>query len=734
MDRPNISKLEGALKAAFPSTLAPMLASPAEKAFSSESWIFEPKMDGIRCLVAMRAGKATLLSRRGLDMTHQYPTLAAQLEAAIRVDAIVDGEIIALDASGKPSFQELQQRMNLTKRSDIERVEARIPAYFFAFDIIFAVDCSLTGMPLMTRKEMLGNVLTESDYVRNLHYFENDGVSAYTACVELGFEGIVAKRRDSRYEMGRRSTAWLKLKAQQTGDFVLAGYTAGTGWRSTTFGAILLGQYDDAGKLRYAGSVGTGFDDKMIRALMKRFEPLVTTKKSFAKAPEGKEKVTWLVPKLVAEIKFMDWTRDAHLRAPVFLRLRDDKRAAEATVEAPVPVLVETSDVPPKMVAEQRSDAYIAVETVTSPVAAAAHDTELSAVHSRRELELIVSIEEQLKTNKERATIFVGADTISVSNLGKVFWPATDASPAVTKRDYLNYLTNIGSFLLPHLAGRPLTVVRAPNGVNGKPFFQKHWKDLPEFFETTGIVNVDGEPQEFLLCNNLPTLLYVGQHSSLELHTMSARIVPFAEGEGPTKRKTSDTACDINELLEFPDYVVLDLDVHDKSKPPTVVRKEEFALACEVALALQAPLKDIGANTLVKLSGKGGLHIYLPVTRNLDYEHIRVISETLAQFAVKLQPDLATTAYKMEQRIGKVYVDTSSNMHRKTMIAPYSARLTAWGTVSLPVTWQEIERCQWIPCSMPDAVDRLRNQGDLWKNILKSGIDLHKSISGGDKK
>lgn len=736
MSRLQIAELEGARKALFPSAISPMLASPTEKPFASDVWIFEPKLDGIRCLAAVQNGKVTLLSRRGLNMTHQYPALVASLEKCVDVDIILDGEIIALDEDCRPSFQLLQQRINLTKRTDIDRADARIPAYFFVFDVPFADGHSLSAVPLMQRKEVLKAFVSPSDHVRVLDHFEREGVAAYTACIDSGFEGIVAKRRDSRYEMGRRSPAWLKLKAQQTGDFIIVGYAAGQGWRSTTFGSLLLAYYDDGGKLIYAGSVGTGFDDKLIRELVSRFDPLITKKKNFAKPPEGKEAITWLIPELVAEIKFMDWTHGLHLRTPVFLRLRDDKAATDITYQATF------GSVKVLEVAEAVGSTYVAVTAAAGAGAGAVVETEVPRVAElqleRRGDDRISSIIEQLGNKKETFNLFVGTETISLTTLKKEFWPAGDASPVVTKRDYLIYLATISPYLLPHLAGRPLTVVRAPNGVLKKPFFQKHWFDLPEFFETTGKVDVEGEDQEFLLCSNLATLLYLGQHSALELHTMGARVHGFQPGEGPAGEATSRTKPGeiTNELLEYPDFLVLDLDVHEeghKSKPATTAREAEFGWVCEVAQALREPLRAIGADPFVKVSGKGGLHLYVPIQRNLDYDHARVISETLGQHATKLKPHLATTAFKVEARVGKVYVDTSSNIHRKTMIAPYSPRLTALGTVSMPVKWNELDAGKWIPCRMSDAVQRLKTQGDLWENILKSRIDMHRSISGANK-
>lgn len=728
MSRLQIAELEGARKALFPVAITPMLASSTEKPFASDVWIFEPKLDGIRCLAAVHNGQVTLLSRRGLNMTHQYPALVAGLEQSADVDIILDGEIIALDENCRPSFQLLQQRINLTKRTDIDRADARIPAYFFVFDVLFADGHSLSAVPLMQRKRVLRELVAPSDHVRILDHFEREGVAAYTACIDSGFEGVVAKRRDSRYEMGRRSPAWLKLKAQQTGDFIIVGYAAGQGWRSSTFGSLLLAYYDDGGQLTYAGSVGSGFDDKLIRDLVVRFDPLITKKKNFAKPPEGKEAITWLIPELVAEIKFMDWTHGLHLRTPVFLRLRDDKAARDITYQSTF-VSVKVAEVSAETyiasrVADSESDETFGAPDMNVNVPRVA-EPQLE----RRGDDRISSIVEQLTNKKDTFTLFVGTETISLTTLTKEFWPASEASPAVTKRDYLIYLTTISPYLLPHLADRPLTVVRAPNGVLKKPFFQKHWLDLPEFFETTGKVDVDGADQEFLLCNNLATLMYLGQHSALELHTMCARMQDFQPGEGPAGEPAKVVPGQItNELLEYPDFLVLDLDVHaggHKSKPAVTARESEFGWVCEVAQALREPLLKIGADPFVKVSGKGGLHLYVPVQRNLDYDHARVISETLGQYATKLKPHLATTAFKVEQRAGKVYVDTSSNIHRKTMIAAYSPRLTTLGTVSMPVKWNELDAGKWIPCRMSDAVQRLKTQGDLWENILKSRIDMH---------
>jgi bifunctional non-homologous end joining protein LigD len=318
------------------SNFVPMLAALSEVPFTKTGWIYEPKMDGIRGITVTAGGKCKVLSRRNLDLTSQYPGIASELPALLSVDAVLDGEIIALNETGRPSFQHLQQRMNLTRETDVLRAEQLVPAYYFVFDVIQVGRVSLLGVKLAERKKILGEILQQSPRIKLLQHFDDDGVLAYHACVENGFEGIVAKRLDSYYEPGRRSPSWIKLKANQTAEFVLGGYTPGDGWRSETFGSLLMGYYDDNGKLHYAGSVGSGFDDRLLHETMRRIAPLRSTKCPFIKKPADKRDALWLEPGVIVEVKFMDWTRDGHLRTPVFLRFRDDKVLSEIRREKSV--------------------------------------------------------------------------------------------------------------------------------------------------------------------------------------------------------------------------------------------------------------------------------------------------------------------------------------------------------------------------------------------------------------
>jgi bifunctional non-homologous end joining protein LigD len=750
----NLDSLSGIRKSEFPDVFAPMLASPAERPFSGPGWLFEPKLDGIRCIALVKNGKVRLLSRRGLEITYQYPGLALELATLCKRDVVLDGEIIALNEEGRPSFQHLQQRMNLTKRADIARAEANVPAYYFIFDIMHADGYSLTGVKLIDRKPLLDQLIDQSMRVRIISSFA-DGITSYDACVDNGFEGVVGKRIDSRYESGRRSPSWLKVKAQQTGEFVIGGYTAGQGSRSTIFGALLLGYYDDNKKFVYAGSVGTGFDDRLLREVIKRLQPLVADKCPFVKRPDEKKQVTWANPRLVIEVKFMDWTRDGHLRTPVFLRFRDDREpegVGRQTVVKPfvaslnnivrVPQVAESQAKPYKVSTNSPSLSSMPSGPPDVLPAISSHAAS-SIVHN----ELVDSVVSQLQSHTTNFMLHVGADKFQITSLDKILWPKSDQREAITKRDYLIYLAQISTPLLHHLHGRALTIIRSPWGVRGRPFYQKHWHTaIPEFFETAVVPDENDENgrREHLLCNNLSTLLFLGQNGILEYHVTPARIEKDADipddieieaetGNGPLIVDTTG-----GWLLNYPDYLVFDLDLHDHSgktekNKPKESNKRDFGRACEVACVLRTVLEQLNVTPLVKLSGKGGIHVYAPIRRNLDYEHARVLTETMVRFAASARPDEITLEMNIQKRQGKVFLDSSSNIKGKTVISAYSPRITEDATVSLPVSWQEIEKAAWIPCTLQAALERVKKSGDLWKDILTQKHDLRAKISTGHR-
>jgi len=318
--------IEGARVADFPRAVPPMLANNGKHVFKDEGWLYEPKLDGIRAIVVARNGQIELQSRRGLVMTRHYPTLCLQLAAALPVDCVIDGEIVAFDETGTVSFEELQSRINLTQPKDIAQADRRIPVSFYAFDAIHVQSMSLLKVPLQKRKLLLAQLLKTSQQIDLISYWEGNGEAVFEACMNLGHEGVVAKRLQSFYEPGKRSDNWIKIKPFRSAEFVVAGYKVGQGNRDGGVGSLMLGQYNQAGELVYMGSVGTGFSDRQLDEMIKTVQPLRIKNCPFNERPREPQTV-WLTPRIVAEVKYMMRTRDGKLRAPVFLRFRPDLHA-----------------------------------------------------------------------------------------------------------------------------------------------------------------------------------------------------------------------------------------------------------------------------------------------------------------------------------------------------------------------------------------------------------------------
>ncbi len=495
--------LPGARKAPLPRTMAPMLATLAKAPFSHPDWVFEPKLDGLRAIAFVQDGKARLVSRGGREVARVYPSLAEELTEQPG-QMVIDGEVVAPDDEGRPSFQRLQHRMNLQGEADIRRADVQVPVLYYVFDLLYIDGYDLRAVPFEERRRLLERTLVPSQRVRLVDQFEEDGEAAYQAAVEHGLEGVMAKRRDSAYRSAERSHLWLKVKATLSDEFIVGGYSRGTGARSGTFGALILGQYDEQGKLRYAGHVGTGFDDRTLKELRKRLDDLGTERSPFSGDVSGRAEATWVKPELVAEVKFAQRTSDGRLRVPVFLRLRGDK--------------------PPKEVER--------IEVVATPSSSGkSRGTDLPVTEMPVKKHEIDDVLEQFSPPKDNLTLTVEGHRISLSNLDKALWPARGRQRALTKLDLLVYLTKVSPWLLPHLKDRPLTLKRYPDGIDGESFFQKHWSDrLPAFVERVVLFSETEGDQEYLLCNNLPTLLWLGQIADIELHTWYSRVDPKPDG------------------------------------------------------------------------------------------------------------------------------------------------------------------------------------------------------------
>jgi bifunctional non-homologous end joining protein LigD len=691
------ARATGARKGPLPRGLSPMLPSIAERPFSNPNWLFEPKLDGYRVIATIEGNDIRLASRRGLDCSSEYPWLVEALRYQPYREVILDGEIVALDEQGRPSFQLLQNRLG----------EPRPFLLYYAFDVLYRDGYDLRGVPLEQRKQLLRSSVIPSERVRMVDVFEQDGEGLYEAVRQTGMEGIVAKRRDSRYDTGKRSDAWLKIKATHSEEFVIGGYTVGSGARSDTFGSLIVGYYKDgAPKLTYVGHAGSGFDDRTLKAVYERLQSLRTEDCPFeGEVPKigmwrrpGKAEgpITWVKPDLVAQVKFAEKTSDGILRAPVFLGIREDKAARDVvSVEVVAPPSAEAQTPPASGAADQVTDEL-------------AHHT------------------------GEKLTVKVDGYEIALSNLNKVFWPAHGDQRALTKRDLIVYFAKVSPYLLPHLKDRPLTLVRFPNGINGGHFYQKHYEQgLPPFVETTWLYSDQNKGDgEYIRINNVATLLWLGQLADIELHTWYSRVDPAGDAEGIPTTFAGSVENMQQSVLNYPDFVVFDLDPYlysgkEARGAEPELHPEGFAATSQVALWLKDMLDGLGLTGFVKTTGRTGLHIYVPIKRTLDYHATHTVSETLARFLAQQHPREVTVEWAVDKRKGKVFADYNQNVRGKTLASIYSPRVLPWAAVSMPLRWEEVGRGVFpTDFTILTAPERLRQVGDLWAGILDAKHDL----------
>jgi bifunctional non-homologous end joining protein LigD len=721
--------LPGARFAPFPLDLAPMQAEQGDGPFVDSRWLFEPKLDGIRALAFLRAAPGTppaleLRSRRGLDMAAQYPQLARELVQQPAATLLLDGEIVALDPRGVPSFELLQQRLGLSGPTEIARADAAIPVVYYVFDLLYLDGIVLRAVPLSDRRETLARVLAPLPHVRLVEQFPADGVTAYRAVTALGLEGLVAKRADSAYEPGRRSRAWLKLKSRQSDDFVIAGFTAGAGGRARSFGALLLGTHDRAGHLHFAGQVGSGFDDRALGAIRAQLDALAAPGSPFAELPPdyNPAAVTFVRPELVCEVAFAHWTREGRLRAPVFLRMRPDKPPHQAVRSA---AALEASGEP---------HTHSASDSPSLPAGERGLEGEGSAEHHALAA-TIASALAQLASPRKALTLELGPHRIALTNLDKPLWPAHDAAPPVTKRDLIVYYAQVAPWLLPHLRDRPLTMTRYPNGITAPSFYQKHYDDAPAFVDRVRVHSeTGGGDQTYLLCNNLPTLLWLGQMADIALHSSLARTRPEPDGQALGTTFSGSRANLEASLLNYPDFLLFDLDpyIYAGTEAPgdePELNRRAYAQTCEVARWLRELLASASLEAFVKTSGATGLHVYVPVVRQYDYATIRSICETVAGFLTRAHPAAVTTEWQVPKRAGKVFLDHNQNARFKSLACAYSPRAKPGAPVSMPLAWDELER--WYPTdwTVRTVPARLAAAGDAWARILDAKHDLDALIA-----
>ncbi|NED99974.1 DNA ligase D [Phytoactinopolyspora halotolerans] len=643
----------------MPDNIEPMLATLSELPPDQEGWGFEVKWDGVRALAYGEVGKLRLVNRNGRDITGQYPEIGPLMRQLGSHRVILDGELVAFD-EGRPSFERLQPRINLAE-AKVRQRQREIPVTYIIFDLLYLDGRSLLPLSYEERRRELEALELDGKSWSVPGYHREDGAALLAATRERGIEGVIAKRLDSRYQPGRRSRDWLKVKNVYRQEAVIGGWTSGQGQRQGDLGALLVGYYEDQDdgdgpKLRYAGKVGTGFDAKTLRMLRERLDPLRRKDSPFTgRQPQTKDTV-FVDPELVCEVEFREWTASRTLRQPAYVGLRDDKPAHEVfreeTAAPPEATQNPADDAPAGVSADDDRDDGRRREKRGSDDGDGGKRGSSKADRGRD------GDDGNGADEMTEGRVQVEGKKLKLSNLGKVFYPET----GMTKGDVIAYYHEVAPALLPHLRDRPLTMKRYPDGVDGESFYEKQCPShRPDWVSTAPIWSESNNREvEYCLVNDLPTLVWVANLADLELHTMLARA----------------------EDVERPTFIVFDLD------PGEGVG---LAGCAKVAVWVRDVLNHVGLKALVKSSGSKGLHLAVPLNTQVTYDETKPFAHAVAQLAEHENPGDVVSRMTKARRKGKVFVDWSQNTAHKTTVAPFSLRARSRPTVSVPLTWDEVE-------------------------------------------
>jgi bifunctional non-homologous end joining protein LigD len=703
-----------------PRDLQPMLLTLVDKPFSRDGWLFEPKMDGVRIVAFVNEGKIDLRTRRGNASSAQYPEVVRGLEKQRVKSAVFDGEVVAIGDRGVPDFQELQARINLSNPKEVERAAETVPAYYHVFDLLHLDGYDLREVPLIDRKSLLWRTLEQGRHVKYVDHVREDGEELYEAALRLGYEGIAAKREESTYEAGVRSRSWMKVKHVNEQDFVVGGFTEGEGSRKKTFGGLLVGYYDD-GDLRFAASVGSGLTDRMLNTVMERLRPLCVDEAPFVSPPtvvggrwagSKSAQCLWVKPEMVVRVAYNSWTRDGNLRAPVFKGLRDDvdpRSIRREQAEAPRVDVIE--DAAPRPSAGSRLERAVA------------------------------SVLDQLEAERRSDfTLDIDGAKLKLTNLDKVMWPATADHAERTKRELIRYYARVAPYIMPHLKDRPLTLTRYPNGIDGKSFYQKHWPStFPKGINVERVLLYSSqydEDQEYIVANNLETLIWLAQLADIEMHAWMARTDPEPDALDLPKSFTGSEENFEASVLNYPDYMILDLDPYiyagtEKKGEEPELNRRAFEKTREVAFGLKELLQQLRLSSFIKTTGKTGLHVYVPIVRQYNYDEVRAATEVIGRYLMQQRPDEITMEWATEKRRGKIFFDHNQNTRGKTLAAQYSLRPSPGATVSAPVTWEELPDVYPTQFDIDTVPERLSRIGDIWKDIVSSKQDLRALLGAG---
>lgn len=671
--------------------LEPMYASVGID-IPAGDWTFEPKYDGIRVLAFVTADEGRLITRNGKDKAAQFPEIVEALKKIARRarrSFVLDGEVIAL-VRGKPArFQELQGRMHVKETTAIERHSTSTPAALILFDILMDGNDVLVREPWTSRRKSLVMRIgkLEGDRIRITDSLPRRGEQMLAQARKQGWEGIIAKKMDSRYEPGSRSKSWLKLKIEFRQEFVIGGYTEPRNSREH-IGALLLGYYDDD-RFVYVGHTGGGFTRAGLSEMYKRLHSLEQKTSPFEETPKTNERAHWVRPKIVVEVKFSEWTAGRRLRQPIYLGVRDDKNARDVGREG-ASVQRKTA----RKSAQKAVSKFVRKRASTRRSVAArakkAAPPILSAVR-------IVSQLDALQASGGDGTISFGSGrSLEVSNLAKIYFP----KEKISKGDLMRYYASVSDFILPTIADRPLVLKRFPGGITGQSFYQqKAGNSVPAGVRVQTIINDEGEKQLRVVGGDLLTLLYTVQLGAISVDPWHSRV------------RSLDTA----------DYTIVDLDPGPRAN---------FARVVQVARWCKEVIDSYGLRAAIKTSGSTGLHIYIPLPPKTSTEAATLVAQVIASKVAEQHPREATTERSVKARgAATVYVDFLQNIKGKTIAGAYCVRAKPGAPVSTPLLWEELdEDIAPRDFTIRNMAERLRKVGDVWAPAMKQRNSLKRLL------
>ena len=612
----------------------PQLARLVKDPPEGDEWLHEMKYDGYRIGCRIDGGRVALISRNGKDWTEAFPEIRdAARQLGVR-RALIDGEIAIVLPDGRTSFQHLQNVFSGGSRTGL---------VYFVFDLLHVEGETITRRPLEERKRELLRLAGKPGARSRIRYSEHvagQGARLFAEACRLRLEGIISKRRDSEYKTGR-ADSWLKTKCTLRQEFVIGGFTDPEGSRQG-IGALLAGYYDEENRLVFAGKVGTGFTAASARDLRQRLEAVEQPACPFTPRPAGwlGKHAHWVKPALVGEVVFSEWTGDGKIRHPSFQGLRRDKRAADV----------------------RREQAAAPPSGGASKAAAAKPSKERSSLS---------------RTNR------ITVAGVSISNPERLMYP----TPPLTKIDLARFYERIADWIVPHLEGRPLTLVRCPEGMRGECFFMKHSKVWAPPALRRAAIQEKTKIGDYLIADTIGAVVSLVQMDVLEIHTWNTRI----------------------GNVEHPDRIVFDIDPGDKVPWKRVI---------ESARLVRKLLRTVGLESFPKTTGGKGLHVVVPLTPRADWRACLEFSRALAQAIERHEPELYTTAFARAGRERKILIDYLRNNRTNTSVAAFSTRARDGAPVSMTLRWEEVtpalDPSAWTVTTAERRLSSLR--GDPWRD------------------